>query len=121
MLLDHLCKWHLQKLPPPAACTCDCEEGNRVQLRGEDREVDAEDDGWQDCECTFCGPALEDGSRRCKVKVSPVVKLRTAIDSGVWLYDALPSVCGGGWGECARRAGEAGEDDQGQAVARVTP
>ena len=105
----------------PTACTCDCEEGNRVQLRGEDREVDAEDDGWQDCECTFCGPVLEDGSRRCEVKVSPILKLRTAFESDVGLSGALLAFCGDCCDECRRQAGEAGKDEQGQAVAHVTP
>ena len=89
----------------PAACTCNCEEGDRVQLRREDVR---EEDGWQHCECTFCGPALEDGSRRCKVKVSPVLKLMTAIDSGVSLSSALPAFCGDCRDECIRRAREAG-------------
>ena len=113
----------------PTACTCDCEEGNRVQLRGEDCEVDAEDDGWQDCGCTFCGPVLEDGSRRCKVKVSPLLKLITAIDSGVPMSSVLPAFCGDCRHHCLRvrslkagvRAREAGTDDQGQALAQVTP
>ena len=64
------------------ACTCNCEKGNRIQLPSEHVR---EQDDWHHCECTFCGPVLEDGSRRCKVKVSSVVELRTAIDGGVWL------------------------------------
>ena len=95
------------------ACTCNCEEGNRVQLPSEDVR---EEDDWQHCECTFCGPVLEDGSRRCKVKVSPVVKLRAASKG-----KPLPSFCGDCWDECRRQAGEAGKDEQGQAVAHVTP
>ena len=97
----------------PTACTCDCEEGNRIQLPRED--------GWQDCECTFCGPVLEDGSRRCKVKVSPILKLRTAFESDVGLSGALLAFCGDCCDECRRQAGEAGKDEQGQAVAHVTP
>ena len=100
------------------ACTCNCEEGNRIELRKEDVH---EEDDWQHCECTFCGPVLEDGSRRCKVKVSPVVKLRTAIESDVCLSGALLAFCGDCWDECRRQAGEAGKDEQGQAVAHVTP
>ena len=113
----------------PTACTCDCEEGNRIQLRGEDHGVDAEDDGWQDCGCTFCGPVLEDGSRRCKVNVSPLRKLITAIDSGVPMSSALPAFCSDCRHHCLRvrrlkavvRAREAGKDDQGEAVAHVRP
>ena len=98
------------------ACTCNCEKGNRIELCKEDVH---EEDDWQHCECTFCGPVLEDGSRRCKVKVSPVVELRTAIDGGVWLSSG--AFCGDCRDECTRRAREAGKDDQGQAVAHVTP
>ena len=100
------------------ACSCNCEKGNRIQLRKEDVH---EEDDWQHCECTFCGPVLEDGSRRCEVKVSPILKLRTAFESDVGLSGALLAFCGDCCDECRRQAGEAGKDEQGQAVAHVTP
>ena len=106
------------------ACSCNCEKGNRIELRKEDVH---EEDDWQHCECTFCGPVLEDGSRRCKVKVSPLLKLITAIDSGVPMSSALPAVCGDCRHHCRRvrrleavvAAREAGKHDQGQAMAQV--
>ena len=83
------------------ACSCNCEKGNRIELCKEDVH---EEDDWQHCECTFCGPVLEDGSRRCEVKVSPILKLRTAFESDVGLSGALLAFCGDCCDECRRQA-----------------
>ena len=113
----------------PTACTCDCEEGVRVELREEDREEDSEDDDWQDCDCTFCGPVLEDGSRRCKVQISPSLMLETAIQSGVPKAGTLPAFCGDCRDHCLLvrrreavvRAREARKHHQGQATKARKP
>ena len=67
----------------PTACTCDCEEDRGLYTCEEDSEPESQLSGWQNCECTFCGPVLEDGSRRCTVRISPLRSLWTAIQSGV--------------------------------------
>ena len=67
------------------ACTCDCQD----YLEPE-RQVS----GWQNCACLFCGPLLEDGSRKCQVQVSPILMMATAIQSGVPKTGTLPAFCG---------------------------
>ena len=74
----------------PTACACDCEE-YREEV---DHEEDSEEDHWQNCECTFCGPVLEDGSRRCTVPISPVLMLAIADQSGFPKTGSLPAFCG---------------------------
>ena len=73
------------KAVTPTACTCDCQE---------DLEPERQVSGWQNCECIFCGPLLEDGSRKCQVQVSPVLMMATAIQSGVPKTGPLPVFCG---------------------------
>ena len=119
----------------PTACTCDCEEVYREEV---DREEDSEEDHWQNCECTFCGPVLEDGSRRCTVKISPLRSLWTAIQSGVLETairsglpnsGALPAFCSDCQDHCLLvrrreaviRAREAREHHQGQATKTRKP
>ena len=121
---------------PPTACTCDCEKGVRVEPHEEDREEDSEDDDWQNCDCTFCGPVLEDGSRRCTVTIGPLRSLWTAIQSGVLetairsglpKSGTLPAFCGDCQDHCLLvrrreaviRAPEAREHHQGQATKAI--
>ena len=69
----------------PTACTCDCQEALEPEMPVS---------GWWNCACLFCGPLLEDGSRQCKVQVSPVLMMATAIQSGVPKTGTLPAFCG---------------------------
>ena len=69
----------------PTACTCDCQEESKSE---------SPVSGWQNCECLFCGPLLEDGSRKCQVLVSPILIVATAVQSGVPKTGTLPVFCG---------------------------
>ena len=55
-------------------CSCDCgdPQATRLSLHNFQNVVHGMGE-YLLCECTFCGPTLEDGSRRCTVEVDPIV------------------------------------------------
>ena len=81
------------------ACTCECEHGFVYKCQ-ENSEADGQDLDWQRCDCTFCGPALEDGSRKCLVQISPMLVLQTATQSCASTTGTLPVFCGSCRGHC---------------------
>ena len=68
----------------PFAYGCDCQQDLRPEQRIEK---------WKNCECTFCGPLLENGSRKCKVQVSPLLMCATALQSRFREGDTVPAFC----------------------------
>ena len=85
----------------PAACGCNCQEEEefaRSYMDPQEEEEEQEPEnhvlGWPRCECPFCGPLFEDGSRKCKVQISPILMCATAIQSGFPNGEPVPAFCG---------------------------